>query len=175
MGYLAVGSHGAPPESQIPPIRLLGMAKERGMPNEWSDFPKQRDEQGRWLCRKCGVPLTGRKTSWCSRDCIIAVLLLCDWSYLRNKVKRRDKYRCVVCHCDKHTAGSLEVDHVIELVDGGETVLENLRTMCRESHKAKTKLMRRAREEGRKVLSSEEASSLPCISKIQAKTRVSVP
>jgi hypothetical protein len=129
------------------------------MPNEWSDFPKRKDELGRWLCRKCGVPLAGRKTSWCSHDCLVAVLLLCDWSFFRNKVKRRDKYRCVVCHRNKHEAGRLEVDHIVELTDGGLTVLSNTRTMCRRCHLQKTAEMRRKRAAARRdlVLVTKEA------------------
>ena len=137
------------------------MAKERGMPNEWSDFPKRKDELGRWLCRKCGVPLAGRKTSWCSHDCLVAVLLLCDWSFFRNKVKRRDKYRCVVCHRNKHEAGRLEVDHIVELVDGGLTVLSNTRTMCRRCHMAKTAEMRRKRAAARRELAGRVLEILP--------------
>jgi 5-methylcytosine-specific restriction endonuclease McrA len=141
------------------------MAKERGMSHSWEDFPKRKDELGFNLCRFCGKALTGRRTSWCSKQCTIEVLLLCDWSFIRNKVKRRDKYRCVLCHRNKHEAGSLEVDHIVELQDGGQTVMENLRTMCLESHKVKTKLMKTARFERRVVLSQKELSTLPCISK----------
>ena len=130
------------------------MAKERGMPCSWEDFPKRGNKQDGYLCRFCGVPLTGRKSSWCGHDCLVEVLLLCDWSYFRNKVKRRDKYRCVVCHRDKHTAGRLEVDHIVELADGGLTVLSNTRTVCRRCHLQKTAEMRRKRAEARRALAA---------------------
>ena len=135
------------------------MAKERGMPKEWSDFPKKKDEHGRWLCRFCGKVLTGRRTSWCSKQCTIEVLLLCDWSFIRNKVKRRDKYRCVLCHRNKWEAGSLEVDHIIELQDGGQTVVENLRTLCKRCHRKKTA----AEKKRRKLLKEQSPPDEACI------------
>lgn len=137
------------------------MAKERGMPCSWEDFPKRGNKQDGYLCRFCGVPLTGRKSSWCGHDCLVEVLLLCDWSYFRNKVKRRDKYRCVVCHRNKHEAGRLEVDHIVELVDGGLTVLSNTRTMCRRCHMAKTAEMRRKRAAARRELAGRVLEILP--------------
>ena len=124
------------------------MPKERGMPKEWADFPKRKNKQGCWLCRFCGKVLTGRRTSWCSRQCTIEVLLLCDWSFIRNKVKRRDKYRCVLCHRNKWEAGSLEVDHIVELSEFGLSVMDNLRVLCKTCHLEKTLFVRKLRKAG---------------------------
>ena len=120
---------------------------KRGMPNDWSDFPKHRDPvTRRWLCRRCGKPLGGRKTSWCDRGCLKAVLLLVRWPYIRQFILRRDKRICQVC--GEHAT---EVDHIMEVQDGGKSIPENLRAICHKDHVAKTNLARRLRMEKRQL------------------------
>lgn len=46
---------------------------------------------------------------------------------LRWRVFRRDGYRCVTCAAEE----DLVVDHVIAEINGGETTLDNLQTLCR--------------------------------------------
>lgn len=119
---------------------------KRGMPNDWNDFPRRKLE-GHWVCRRCSKPLGGRKVSWCSRACLLEVSLLCDWRYIRRQVRRRDRYTCVLCGRGHKTGfyGTLEVDHIVEVQDGGLSTMENLRTLCWICHKAKTAEMRRKR------------------------------
>jgi 5-methylcytosine-specific restriction endonuclease McrA len=106
----------------------------------WDSFPTRHDEQG-WHCRKCGVALTGRKTAWCSPACLTAVRLLVDWRYIRRRIMRRDKWKCVLC-----AARAREVDHIVELADGGSyTDWSNLRSLCEDCHQTKTNQMRRTR------------------------------
>lgn len=106
----------------------------------WDSFPTRKDADG-WHCRKCGVALTGRKTAWCGKACLKQVLLLVDWSYIRRGVLRRDKWTCQLCGKPGH-----EVDHIVELTDGGsfhEWI--NLRCLCYTCHKAKTAFMKTSR------------------------------
>lgn len=46
---------------------------------------------------------------------------------LRKTIFERDAYRCVRCG-DWH---SLEIDHIVPLIEGGGDELENLQTLCR--------------------------------------------
>ena len=52
---------------------------------------------------------------------------------LRQQVLERDGHRCVECESIKR----LSVDHIIPERLGGETVLENLQTMCRPCNSEK--------------------------------------
>lgn len=119
------------------------------MPNTWADFPLRKDSDGHPLCRKCGTVLTGRHTAWCGSACLKAVVFLCDWSAIRRFILRRDKYRCQVCR--NH---GREVDHIIEVQDGGMSVPENLRCLCHRCHVAKTKAeqLRRLEEKRLRLL-----------------------
>jgi 5-methylcytosine-specific restriction protein A len=122
---------------------------------KWSDFPKRRDAAG-WHCRKCGTVLAGRKTAWCGKECLKAVLLLVDWSYIRRCILRRDRYVCQICG-----GHATDVDHIVELADGGSFwKWENLRSLCHPCHKAKTRAMRKLRAERKKAVTMGERQYL---------------
>ena len=58
------------------------------------------------------------------------------WDAVRRAVFERDGWRCVQCG----KAGRLEVDHVVPLKRGGDPwALNNLQTLCRACHIAKTR------------------------------------
>ena len=117
------------------------MVRGRKPEYSWDDFPYCKNEEGKPLCRKCGVVLTGRKTAWCSQACVNEVRLLTDWRYIRSKIRRRDKYRCVLCG-----QPATDVDHIVELADGGSWHdFANLRSLCGGCHKKKTNEMRKIR------------------------------
>ena len=57
------------------------------------------------------------------------------WAVLRQKVFKRDGYRCCLCH----HPGRLECDHVKPVDKGGlKYALTNLQTLCRDCHIKKT-------------------------------------
>lgn len=57
------------------------------------------------------------------------------WRLVRQKVLERDGWRCVKCG----KAGRLEVDHQTPLDAGGDVyAMDNLQTLCRACHIAKT-------------------------------------
>ena len=59
---------------------------------------------------------------------------------LRESIKRRDNYTC--CNCGnsiyKEPNLLLEIDHIIPIVKGGQTVENNLQTLCWKCNRAKS-------------------------------------
>lgn len=70
------------------------------------------------------------------------------WKEIRDRVKRRDGSRCVVCRSQR----LLHVDHIVPLSKGGSNRLSNLQTLCKACHEKKT---------GRKLYDWRESSSPP--------------
>jgi len=129
------------------------MAPRKGQEFTWEDFPARHDKDG-WHCRYCKKVLKGRKTAWCSKECLIEVRSRCDWNYIRNKVRRRDKWKCQWVLENGTICGlpAKDVDHIIELADGGcFHDLSNLRSLCKPHHKRKTAASRKARAERKKL------------------------
>ena len=61
----------------------------------------------------------------------------------------RDGYRCVNCGAKGGQRGRwLEVDHVMEKLDGGTDDLDNLQSFLNVDHAAKTAEYQRRRREG---------------------------
>lgn len=58
---------------------------------------------------------------------------------LRYDVLRRDRFRCVLCGASPATdpGCNLHVDHIFPFSKGGQTVKENLRTLCSECNQGK--------------------------------------
>jgi len=58
---------------------------------------------------------------------------------LRFDVMKRDKFKCVLCGRSpaKDPAVELEIDHIIPWSKGGETLPENLQTLCAECNNGK--------------------------------------
>lgn len=78
-----------------------------------------------------------------------------QWKAVRSRVMARDGYACVICGSTE----ALEVDHIIERIDwpegeGGLHDMDNLRTLCRPHHGAKSTKARLARGKRRKSRSS---------------------
>ena len=62
---------------------------------------------------------------------------------LRFKVLARDNYKCCACGASpaKDPSVELEVDHIIPWDKGGETLIENLQTLCHDCNLGKSNLM----------------------------------
>jgi 5-methylcytosine-specific restriction endonuclease McrA len=52
-----------------------------------------------------------------------------NWRRVRAQVLHRDEHECVLCG-----APGSEVDHVVQLVEGGSDHPANLRTLCHDCH-----------------------------------------
>jgi 5-methylcytosine-specific restriction endonuclease McrA len=141
------------------------------MPGGWADRTALRKgEQGRNLCRWCGLEVPPRRFTFCSEWCVHEWKLRTDPGYLREQVFRRDRGICSACGIDtqacyfelkrargakrekllsrwglrKLTRKSLwDADHVLAVAEGGgECDLGNLRTLCLVCHRQKTSELR---------------------------------
>ncbi len=136
------------------------MARRKGQEFGWDSFPAHHDAAG-WHCRFCKKVLTGLKRAWCGAECLKQVRLLCDWNYIRNRIRRRDKWKCQWPMADGQICGKYakDVDHIIELADGGSFHdPSNLRALCEDHHDKKTIMMRKARAERKKLTAKSPKS-----------------
>ena len=80
-----------------------------------------------WLrkCPKCGVTNRKAKESSKAKSRTIS-------DKLRYTVLKRDNFKCCACGASpaKDPSVELHIDHIIPWSKGGETVLENLQTLC---------------------------------------------
>ena len=114
------------------------------------------------VCPYCWTPVPPGRKKWCGKveqafpgdppgsplvDCYTAFGSdprfwdIKDWKVLRVQALRRDGGICVNCGAE-----ATEVDHIVEIQDGGEEFdLSNLRSLCHACHVAKTNARRRWR------------------------------
>jgi len=102
-------------------------------------------------CPQHWVPLHGRQQVWCSIYCAYEFELdhgiIEDWAHVRRLALRRDAGTCQNCglkaavglDMDERGNTVMEVDHIVEIQDGGDEFdLDNLRTLCKPCHATKT-------------------------------------
>lgn len=59
---------------------------------------------------------------------------------MREAVKQRDEYRCVVCGLGEKDGVELQVDHITPRSKGGKAVIDNAQTLCGSHNYRKNKL-----------------------------------
>jgi hypothetical protein len=59
---------------------------------------------------------------------------------MREAVKKRDQYRCVVCGLGEKDGVELQVDHITPRSKGGKAVIDNAQTLCGSHNYRKNKL-----------------------------------
>lgn len=59
---------------------------------------------------------------------------------MREAVKKRDAYRCVVCGLGEKDGVELQVDHITPRSKGGKAVIDNAQTLCGSHNYRKNKL-----------------------------------
>jgi hypothetical protein len=59
---------------------------------------------------------------------------------MREAVKKRDEYRCVVCGLGEKDGVELQVDHITPRSKGGKAVIDNAQTLCGSHNYRKNKL-----------------------------------
>ena len=127
------------------------------------------------MCRWCKGAVSGRRRTFCSDACVHEWRLRSSTSYLRECVFARDKGVCALCGIDTHKQrrrvlrlpfsermqrlremhehGLIhhgrktwwEADHVVPVVEGGDSNLENMRTLCIPCHRGVTAELRMRR------------------------------
>jgi 5-methylcytosine-specific restriction endonuclease McrA len=129
----------------------------------------------RGFCRWCGSAVGGRRRTFCSDACVHQWRLRSSTSYLRDCVFERDRGVCAICRLDtvglrrrvmrlpfaermrelrallqrgaiaRRRKTWWEADHILAVVEGGDSNLENIRTLCIPCHRAVTKELRARR------------------------------
>ena len=123
-------------------------------------------------CRGCGGPIPKGRTAWCCRACCARF----EPGEVVIAVNDRDKGICQICSLDIITAvkewrarraawkferpgrgaasyvrfpepkPEIEYDHITPFSEGGLTIAENMRTLCRECHLRVTREWRREKK-----------------------------
>jgi len=109
-----------------------------------SETPDRFDAKLRKLCRNCEEPVSTSRRHYCSAQCMNYYFFNHTWSIVRQDILKRDGLRCSICEKRKPKA-LLDVDHIIPVRLGVNPYdKRNLRTLCKECHKAKTRFDRLA-------------------------------
>jgi 5-methylcytosine-specific restriction enzyme A len=104
------------------------------------DTPDKHDKEGNLLCRNCDNQVSQNRRHYCSEACMESYVRNHYWFYVRKDVLKRDKYKCSICG-EKKKKRELDVDHIIPIRIGGQLFDKiNLRTLCKECHRAKSLL-----------------------------------
>ena len=102
------------------------------------------DKNGNLLCRNCENFVSKTRRHYCSEKCMEEFNRNNSWFWIRKDVLRRDRYTCSICK-KRLRKRFLDVDHIIPVKMGGQLFdKNNLRTLCKECHKAKSDLDREA-------------------------------
>ena len=116
--------------------------------------PEGHGPNGRRFCRMCWAEVGIGRSTICGERCNQLFE-----SYLRPRsfVMKRDKGRCRKCGDPEGFRRSLEMDHIVPLVEGGKTILRNLRMLCPDCHKKETAALRGRLAHRRKIESARAA------------------
>lgn len=105
-----------------------------------ADTPDKFDEDGEKLCRNCSNMVAEGRRYYCSQKCMDDFNRNNSWHFVRKDVLRRDNYRCSICK-KRFRKSQLDVDHIIPVQMGGKLFEKaNLRTLCKDCHKSKSRL-----------------------------------
>src|SRR5205823_1533566 len=111
--------------------------------------PYNRRVERRASCRWCKEAVSGRRRTFCSDACVHEWRLRSSTSYLRECVFERDRGICAVCRIDtialRGRKSWWEADHILPVVEGGDSNLENIRTLCVMCHRTATAELRARR------------------------------
>jgi 5-methylcytosine-specific restriction enzyme A len=127
------------------------------------------------VCRWCKGAVAGRRRTFCSDACVHEWRLRSSTSYLRDCVLERDRGVCGICGLDtvrlrrrvmrlpfakrmleirrlqqeglasRGRKTWWEADHILPVVEGGDSNLENIRTLCIPCHRKVTAELRARR------------------------------
>ena len=96
-------------------------------------------------CVECRSPLQSGRSPYCGRLCQWRFQGRYFWDAARTYVLHRDRFTCQHCR-SRRRVRELDVDHIVEIARGGAPLsYENLQTLCRRCHHAKTARFLRGR------------------------------
>lgn len=108
------------------------------------DYEQQTLPDGTKLCVACMKPVPQGRRRYCSNACLRTFTRNHTWYFVRKDILRRDRYTCQICR-QRFRVRLLDIDHIIPLQMQGQPYdKNNLRTLCKTCHKAKTRLDRHA-------------------------------
>ena len=139
-------------------------------------FPKQ---IAKGTCRGCHGPVTAPRRTWCSDECKKRY----DPYWVKRAVVERDRHICQMCGKDiaaemlawrrarpaniypfeawrawsrawRRAQPREEYDHIVPFSEGGATVVENMRTLCKDCHKKRTAEWRAEKAKAKKELAN---------------------
>ena len=95
---------------------------------------------GTLICRNCDNAVSKGRRHYCSASCMNTFVRDHLWRFVREDILRRDNYHCSICEkC--YRKSKLDVDHIIPVRTGIDPFNKNnLRSLCKECHLAKTNL-----------------------------------
>ena len=109
-------------------------------------------------CAFCGKDLNDLRKIYCNSKCRRKFsakyhYITNSWASTRWRTLRRDHFLCVPCAQAGKRTYSREVDHIIEIADGGDEFdLGNTQTICKRHHRLKTAVNNRLRAQRRKLM-----------------------
>jgi 5-methylcytosine-specific restriction endonuclease McrA len=105
-----------------------------------SNTPNRFDKQGNKLCRNCDNLIAKNRRHYCSKNCMDEFNRNNSWYFVRKDILKRDRYSCRICK-KRYRKAFLDIDHIIPIRMGGKAYdKKNLRTLCKDCHKAKSGL-----------------------------------
>jgi 5-methylcytosine-specific restriction enzyme A len=116
-------------------------------------------------CAFCCTELNDLRKIYCNSKCRRKFrtkyhYITNSWASTRWRALRRDHFLCVLCAREGRRTYSREVDHIVEIADGGDEFdLANTQTICRRHHKLKTAESRKARALKRVQVLADVATS----------------
>jgi len=109
-------------------------------------------------CAFCGKELNDLRKIYCNSKCRRKFgtkyrYITNSWASTRWRALRRDHFFCVPCARLGRRTYSREVDHIIEIADGGDEFdVANTQTICKRHHRLKTAENNRLRAQRRRSL-----------------------
>lgn len=165
--------------------------KERYLKGGWVNVKRlPKGDNGRPLCRWCGVETSPPRRTFCSDECVHQHKMRTNGQYLRRAVFARDNGVCGKCGVDTeelrvtlmrfrgdlraefmrehsipaHRVGGRlwDADHIVAVHQGGgQATLDNMQTLCIPCHKAKTKAQASERAAHRRMVGSAKPPEAP--------------
>ena len=103
----------------VAPLLAIGIALD--LVSTWAVAERKRRRRREWQDRRAANDAEHAKVT----------------RQMRDEVRRRDGYRCVMCGRSAKDGVKLHVDHIRPVSKGGKSVMDNLQTLCEDCNLGK--------------------------------------